>query len=107
MSTKAAWGKEYNGLLLYFLEIIQTENPDMINPSDDVKSNYGFFRSFHKTAETRARTAGLDGDTINAMNRWKTVKRARGWKPRWMTMIEHYSDVRALMPVTWRYSYIQ
>jgi hypothetical protein len=105
--TKAAWGEEYDGLLHYFLEIIQTENPDMIDPSDDVKANYGFFRSFRKTAETRARTAGLDGDTINAMNRWKTVERARGRKPRWTTMIEHYSDARALMPVTWRYSYIQ
>lgn len=106
-ATLASTGSEYDVMLHYLLEIIQRENPELIAPTDDVTIQYGFYRSFRKTSETRARIAGLDGDTINAMNRWKTIERARGRRPRWTTMIEHYSDARALMPVTWRYSYIQ
>ena len=106
-STKASHGAEYDTLLHQFLETLQKESPELIAPTDDVRSNYGFFRSFRKTSETRARIAGLDGDTINAMNRWKTVERAQGRRPRWSTMIKHYSDARELMPVTWRYSYVQ
>ena len=106
-ANKASYGGEYDILLHQFLETIQKESPELIAPTDDVKLNYGFFRSFRKTSETRARVAGLDGDTINAMNRWKTIERARGRRPRWSTMIEHYSDARELMPVTWRYSFVQ
>jgi hypothetical protein len=104
---RVSTGREYDVILHGLLEVIQAEHPDLISPTEDVRLHYGFYRSFRKTSETRARVAGLDGDTINAMNRWKTIERARGRRPRWTTMIEHYSDARALMPVTWRYSYIQ
>jgi hypothetical protein len=106
-ASRAGSGREYDVMLHHLLEIIQKESPDLISPADDVRLHYGFYRSFRKTSETRARIAGLDSDTINAMNRWKTIERARGRRPRWSTMIEHYSDARALMPVTWRYSFIQ
>lgn len=104
--TRAATCREYDVLLHHFLEIIQKEDSNLIDDSDDFRANYGFFRSFRKSSETRARIAGLDSDTINAMNRWKTIERAWGRRPRW-NMVDLYSDARQLMPVTWRYSFVQ
>ena len=105
-STQAATCREYDAKLHYFLEMIQREDSSLIDESDDIVGNYGFFRTFRKTSETRARIAGIDSDTINAMNRWKTIERAQGRRPKW-TMVDLYSDARQLMPVTWRYSFVQ
>lgn len=65
-------------MLHHFLEIIQKEDPNLIDNRESLRSKYSFYRSFRKTATGRARGAGLDSDTINAMNRWKTVERAKG-----------------------------
>jgi hypothetical protein len=98
--------RELDGLLHYFLEKIQQEDESLIAAVDDVCENYGFFRSFRKTAEGRARAANLESDVQNAMNRWRKIESARGRMPRF-SMVDHYSDARDLMSVTWRYSYAQ
>jgi hypothetical protein len=82
-STKAATCRDYDVMLHSFLDIIQQENNSLIDDSDDIVGNYGFFWTFRKTSETRARIAGIDSDTINGMNRWKTIERAQGRRPRW------------------------
>ena len=98
---------DYDDILHMFLKRIQEDsNCSLIEEDDDVAKWYGFFRTFRKTAEGRARAANLDGDIQNAMNRWKKVERAQGSRPKF-SMIDHYSNVRDLMPVTWRYSYVQ
>ena len=98
---------EYDGVLRFFLKRIQAEpESDLLDPKDDVDKNYSFFRTFRKTAENRARIMGIGEDIQNAMNRWKKIEAARGRRPRF-NMIEHYSDARQLMPVTWRYAYVQ
>jgi hypothetical protein len=97
---------EYDGILHHFLQMIQLENPELVATDDNVQANYIFFRTFRKTAEARARAAGLDSNVQSAMNRWRTVENAKGGRPRF-TMIEHYSNAQDLMPVTWRYSYVQ
>ena len=98
---------EYDGVLRFFLKRIQSEpGSDLIDPKDEVDKNYSFFRTFRKTAENRARIAGIGEDIQNAMNRWKKIEAAKGRRPRF-NMIEHYSDARQLMPVTWRYAYVQ
>lgn len=97
---------EYDGILHHFLSMIQVDNPELISKEDDVQANYSFFRTFRKTSEARARAAGLDASVQNAMNRWRTIENAKGGRPRF-NMIEHYSNARDLMPVTWRYSYVQ
>ena len=84
--------------------MIQQENHELISKEDDVQSNYSLFRTFRKTAEARARAAGLDASVLNAMNRWRTIENAKGGRPHF-NMIEHYSNARDLMPETWRYSY--
>ena len=68
--------------------------------------NYSLFCSFRKTAQGRAREAGLGMDVQSAMNRWKQKEAASGRRP-WWSMIEHYSAARDMMPITWRYSYVQ
>lgn len=98
--------RELDGFLHYFLEKIQQEDESLIAANDDVFENYGFFRSFRKTAEGRARAANLESDVQNAMNRWRKIESARGRMPRF-SMVDHYSDARDLMSVTWRYSYAQ
>ena len=97
---------EYDDILHTFLKEIQSEGDDLILETDDVVKNYRFFRSFRKSAEGRARAAGLDSDMQNAMNRWKKIENARGCRTKF-NMVDHYSTARDLMPVTWRYSYVQ
>ena len=97
---------EYDDTLHTFLKEIQSEGDELILDTDDVVKNYRFFRSFRKSAEGRARASGLDSDMQNAMNRWKKIENARGRRPKF-NMVDHYSTARDLMPVTWRYSYVQ
>ena len=59
---------------------------------------------FAHTEERRA--AGLDESVQTAMNRWRIIEQAKGRRPRF-NMVEHYTHARDLMPVTWRYSYVQ
>ncbi len=74
-----------------------------ISEADNVHANYGFSRTFRRTAEGRARAANLDTGIQNAMNRWKKIEQAKGKCPRF-NMVDHYSHARDLMHVTWRYS---
>ena len=97
---------EYDGVLREFLKKVQEEENELLADEDDVLKNYSFFRSFRKTAQGRAREAGLGIDVQSAMNRWKQKEAANGRRSRW-SMSEHYSAARDLMPVTWRYSYVQ
>ena len=80
---------EYDDTLHTFLKEIQSEGNDLILETDDVVKNYRFFGSFRKSAEGRARAAGLDSDMQNAMNRWKKIESARGRKPKF-NMVNHY-----------------
>ena len=102
----AATMSEYDDILHHFLKMIQEEDNDLILDTDDVVKNYRFFRTFRKGAEDNARAAGLDSDMQNTMNRWRKIENARGRRPRF-NMVDHYSTVRSLMPITWRYSYVQ
>jgi hypothetical protein len=97
---------EYDAMLHFFLKSIQTEHPQIVDPTDEVETTYSFFRLFRRTAEGRARAAGLDISVQDAMNCWRKVEEAKGKRPRF-NMIDHYTHARDLMPVTWRYSFVQ
>ncbi len=97
---------EYDGILHHFLEMIQRENSELFAADDDVQANHGFFRTFRKMAKAKARDTGLDSNVQTAMNRWRTIENAKGGHPRF-NMIKHYSNAQDLMPVTWRYLYVQ
>ena len=92
-------------MLHYFLARVQDKTNDLIMAGDDIKKNYRLFRSFCKSAEGRARAAGLDSDMQNTTNHWKKIESAKGQQP--LNSVNHYLNVRDLMPVTWRYAYVQ
>ena len=71
-----------------------------------MEENYSLLQTFWRTAEVKARLANLDTGDQNAMNRWRKIESAKGKRPRF-NMVEHYSHVRELMPVTWRYLFVQ
>ena len=96
---------EYNALLRQYLRRIQLDCPKQFPPEEDV-TRYGINRTLRKTAVSRAGRAGLSGDLFNPMNRWRTVESAKGSRPK-HNMRTHYTDARALAPMTWRYSYVQ
>ncbi len=83
--------RELDGMLHYFFEGIQKDDETMIAAHDNVMENYGFFRTFRKTVEGRARAANLESDVQNAMNRWRKIESTRGRMPRF-SMVEHYSN---------------
>ena len=97
---------DMNALLRHYLLEVQKEDGNLIAPDDDVIVNYSFDRTWRKSAEDRARIVGLGGTVDDAMNRWKKFDRAQGRKPS-LSMRDHYSSARGLMPDTWRYAYAQ
>jgi hypothetical protein len=97
---------DYDDVLHSYLKRIQAEKPELIAPSDPVEDNYSLYRTFRRTAEGKARVANLDSGDQNAMNRWRKIEVAKGKRPRF-NMVEHYSHAKELIPVTWRYSYVQ
>lgn len=94
---------EYNALFRQYLCRIQGDHPDVFSPKEEV-TLYGISRTLRRSAVTRAGRAGLTEDVLNSVNRWNTVEHARGSRPR-HNMRAHYTDARALAPMTWRYSY--
>lgn len=96
---------DMNAILRHFLGEIQRSDLGLIPLDDDVIANYSHDRTWRKSAQNSARAAGIKADVQDAMNRWKKIERAQGGRPRF-NMRDHYSNVVAMMPVTWRYSYV-
>jgi hypothetical protein len=71
---RVALMSEYDDMLHTLLQKIQSEEPELIAPSNDVERNYSFFRSFRRTATRRARGEGLDASVQDAMNRWRKIE---------------------------------
>lgn len=94
-------------MLRSFLKRIQADKDlGMIAEKEEVEKYYGFHRTWRKSAENAARAAGLEADVQKAMDRWGKFESAKGKKPRF-DMVEHYSSSEMLMPVTWKYSFVQ
>lgn len=96
-------GSEYNALVRQYLAKIQETAPELFSPQEDL-SRYGISRTYRKSAESRARRAGMKEEEVKVMNRWQTTEQAKGKHPR-RAMIDHYADARALVSITWKYSY--
>ena len=58
----------YDDVLHQFLKEIKAERNDLILDTDDVVKNYWFVRSERKSADERARAAGLNSDMQNTLN---------------------------------------
>ncbi len=97
---------EYDNVLHLFLRWIQEAQPELITPTDNIESNYSFSRTFRRAAERRVQGANLDIGVKIAINRWRKIEEARG-KCFQLNMVDHYTHARDLMPVTWRYLFVQ
>jgi hypothetical protein len=98
--------REYDEILQSFLTIIQQDDSNLIEKTDDIQTNYGLSHTFRRTAEGWARATNIDSNVQNAMNRWRKIEQAKGKCPRF-NMVEHYAHARDLMHITWRYSFVQ
>jgi hypothetical protein len=96
-------GADYNIVMRQYLRVIQDTNPKLFSPDEDLM-RYGISRTYQKSAENRARRAGMKEEDVIVMNRWRINEQAQGRHPRY-AMIDHYSDARALVSIMWRYSY--
>ena len=103
---KLASQATYDEGFRHYLKRVQKETSGLISPDEDIDAYYGLSRTPRKSAQQRARNANLGSDVQDAMNRWRTIESAGARKPR-MKMRDHYSDARYMLPVTWRYSYVQ
>ncbi|GFH59458.1 hypothetical protein CTEN210_15934 [Chaetoceros tenuissimus] len=60
---------------------IQSELPNLVDPSIDVKKKFSISRSFRRGATTRAREAGVSDSDIALINRWRSVQNNAGGLP--------------------------
>ena len=73
---------------------VQFRRPDLIPITVDVPEDYGISRSFRRGSDSEALSRGVSQTDIDAMNRWRNVEKAKGRRPAFGSMREHYADVR-------------
>jgi hypothetical protein len=88
-----AYSGTYESRFFEILTEIQGVSPDLIPALVDVVEDYGIGCSFHQGSDSEAISRGVDSSDIDAMIRWRIVERARGWRPVFSLMREHYADV--------------
>jgi hypothetical protein len=86
----------YESRFFEVLTEVQERSPELIPASVEVAEDYGIGRSFRRGSDSEAIARGVDGSDIDAMNRWRIVERARGRRPVFASMREHYADVRIM-----------
>lgn len=98
------YSRIYEDLFLEILAEIQEERPDLIPESVDV-TDHGLSRSWRRSSTSAACAVGLDEKDVDFINRWRTVENARGRRPVFRAMRDHYADVRLTsLDVFYRYT---
>lgn len=85
------------------LHLIQQHSPDQIPADVQVYEEYGLSRSFRRGSTSEARSRNVAECYVNLANRWRTFENAKGRHPR-LSMQDHYSDIRLLIPALLCYS---
>jgi hypothetical protein len=93
----------YEREILERFQSIQMERSDIIPADVQVLEEYGLSRSFRRGATSEARARGVTGEDVDLTNRWRSFEGARGHRPR-LTMRDHYSDIRLMIPALLRFS---
>jgi len=102
-SGSPAFTKDFELDILDRLHIIQQQHPELIPPDVQVYEEYGLSRSFRRGSTSEARSRGVQDSDVNLINRWRTFDNSQGRRPR-LSMADHYSDIRLLIPALLRYS---
>ena len=82
-----------NGELHKNLSNLQASRPDLIPQDIVITKAYNVYRSFRRSATTRAREAKVPKDIIELNNRWSKVERKSGGMPK-MSMADLYTEIR-------------
>jgi hypothetical protein len=99
------YSRSYEQAFYEVLEEVQRDRPDLIPTSVDVGEDFGLGRSFRRGSDSEAIARGVDAKDIDAMNRWRAVENARGRRPVFRSMRDHYADVRiTALDMSLRYS---
>jgi hypothetical protein len=78
------------------LNEVQARNTSLIPTSVDVVEDYGVGRSFRRGSDSEAVAQGVNSSDIDAMNRWRTIEKARERRPVFSSMREHYADLQIM-----------
>jgi hypothetical protein len=90
-------------LLADRLKRVQDMRPDLIPSEVDCYEHFGISRSFRRGATSTARARGVDKDIVDLTNRWRQFEHAKGKHPR-LSMQDHYSDIRIVVPELIKFS---
>jgi hypothetical protein len=93
----------YEQEILERFQAIQSRRPDLISADTQVLEDYGISRSFRRGTTSEARARGVKGEDVDLANRWRNFEGAKGRRPR-LSMKDHYSDIRLLIPALLRFS---
>ncbi len=96
-----ASSKDYEFDILSRLQDNQSQNPNLIPADVNVLEEYGISYSFCRGSTSEARSRGVDNRDVKMVNRWRDFENAK--RPR-MSMQDHYSDIRILIPLLIKYS---
>lgn len=95
--------KDYEVDILDRLHLIQSGDPSLIPPDVNVYEEFGLSRSFRRGSTSEARSRKVDDRDVDLANRWRTFENSKGRRPR-LSMHDHYSDIRLMIPALLRYS---
>ena len=88
-----ATASRYQDEIFTRLEDIQQRRPDLIEPSCDVREDYGVQRSGRRFLRTVAKIRGVPDDLVELLCRWSTDKNRQG-RAKFSSMEAAYLDYR-------------
>jgi len=85
------------GKIVDMLYELRAKSPTLVPQDVDFGEEFGISRSFRRGATSTARVRKLPEEVVNLTNRWQKFEHAKGRRPR-LSMQDHYSDIKILIP---------
>ncbi len=85
------------------LQAIKETQINVIPQEVDCYEHFGISRSFRRGATSTAKVRGVNKEVVDLTNRWRQFENAKGKRPR-LTMQDHYSDIKILLPELIKFS---
>lgn len=93
----------YNAEFYDRLARVKLHKAHLFEPNLEISNAYGLSRSLRRGSTSEATNAGVSQPTIDLNNRWRKFERSKGRMPT-MSMAQHYTEVRLILPTVWEYS---
>ena len=79
---------QYSENFYLCLEFVQSTKPELIQPTVEIREEYGISRSLRQVVTTHAQNMKVPEHVVEANNQWRKEESTRGGKPR-LTMSEY------------------